>query len=406
MFALIVVSLIWIGWTVDYSEANPDAARLLETLFTGYNKLIRPVDHFRKVLTVKLKLKLSQLLDVVSLSISILISLTLFFLLLVEIIPSTSLVMPLIGLYLLFVMVVITLSIGVTVVTLNVRYRSPNTHQLPNWARTVFTKLLPWLLRMTRPSGYVYSKQQGGSHPSLPKPLVVPMECRVQLVSTVSGSNVPRTSWPRDEGDPLVKSITGPVEDAVDEALYIADFHRQLTVDNAIREDWRYIAQVLDRLFLVIFSLTCFLGTCYIILRAPVIYDTRPPLEYGRPKTNFETGQKRPALNAAIWSNVRSHFAHRLGPAVKRLRRWSQDETKTLAKQPADMDACRRRPSPGDPRGTLRSRRRSRWSPKTLLIIFVTSGLDPVARPIFRRPPLRGYLRSCWEVIVVTFFGR
>ena len=52
----------------------------------------------------------------VMLSISILISLTVFFLLLVEIIPSTSLVMPLIGMYLLFTMVMVCCSIAVTVV--------------------------------------------------------------------------------------------------------------------------------------------------------------------------------------------------------------------------------------------------------------------------------------------------
>lgn len=58
----------------------------------------------------------------VSLSISILISLTVFFLLLVEIIPSTSTVMPLIGKYLLFTMVMVSLSIAFTVVSFATKF--------------------------------------------------------------------------------------------------------------------------------------------------------------------------------------------------------------------------------------------------------------------------------------------
>ncbi|RWS22863.1 acetylcholine receptor subunit alpha-like protein, partial [Leptotrombidium deliense] len=55
----------------------------------------------------------------VTLSISILVSLTLFFLLLAEIIPPTSLAVPLLGKYLLFTMILVTLSICVTVGVLN-----------------------------------------------------------------------------------------------------------------------------------------------------------------------------------------------------------------------------------------------------------------------------------------------
>ena len=59
----------------------------------------------------------------VTLCISILLSLTVFFLLLAEIIPPTSLAVPLLGKYLLFTMILVTLSITVTVGVLNVHFR-------------------------------------------------------------------------------------------------------------------------------------------------------------------------------------------------------------------------------------------------------------------------------------------
>ncbi|CAD1474432.1 unnamed protein product, partial [Heterotrigona itama] len=74
----------------------------------------------------------------VSLSISILLSLTVFFLLLAEIIPPTSLTVPLLGKYLLFTMVLVTLSVVVTIAVLNVNFRSPVTHRMAKWVRVVF----------------------------------------------------------------------------------------------------------------------------------------------------------------------------------------------------------------------------------------------------------------------------
>lgn len=123
----------------------------------------------------------------VTLSISILISLHVFFLLVVEIIPPTSLVVPLLGKYLVFAMILVSIrlvdvlirnpwrincihkvffsfffalyqcvrvindSICVTVVVLNVHFRSPQTHRMAPWVRRVFIHILPRLLAMRRP---------------------------------------------------------------------------------------------------------------------------------------------------------------------------------------------------------------------------------------------------------------
>jgi nicotinic acetylcholine receptor len=44
---------------------NPDAKRLYDDLLSNYNKLVRPVVNTSDVLRVCIKLKLSQLIDVV-----------------------------------------------------------------------------------------------------------------------------------------------------------------------------------------------------------------------------------------------------------------------------------------------------------------------------------------------------
>lgn len=87
----------------------------------------------------------------VTLCISVLLSLTVFLLVITETIPSTSLVIPLIGEYLLFTMIFVTLSIVITVFVLNVHYRTPKTHTMPCWVKRVFLELLPRVMFMTRP---------------------------------------------------------------------------------------------------------------------------------------------------------------------------------------------------------------------------------------------------------------
>uniref|UniRef100_A0A4W5PYG6 Cholinergic receptor, nicotinic, alpha 2a (neuronal) n=1 Tax=Hucho hucho TaxID=62062 RepID=A0A4W5PYG6_9TELE len=87
----------------------------------------------------------------ITLCISVLLSLTVFLLLITEIIPSTSLVIPLIGEYLLFTMIFVTLSIVITVFVLNVHHRSSATHTMPRWVRTLFLSAIPRWLCMKRP---------------------------------------------------------------------------------------------------------------------------------------------------------------------------------------------------------------------------------------------------------------
>jgi len=74
-----------------------------------------------------------------SLSINVLLSLTVFFLMLAEIIPQNSLVVPLLTQYLLFTMALVASSVILTAITYNIHFRSSSTHVMPDWTRKVCT---------------------------------------------------------------------------------------------------------------------------------------------------------------------------------------------------------------------------------------------------------------------------
>jgi len=314
----------------------------------------------------------------VSLSISILLSLTVFFLLLAEIIPPTSLVVPLLGKFVLFTMILDTFSICVTVVVLNVHFRSPQTHTMAPWVRRVFIHILPRLLVMRRPgqeaknpimrkynqnkiknsaSGRIedYILEQamltsGGAGPEsavtgkmlqgflLPPPpppgghnsthhhsqqehllsshqdadhaAAVALTAdrgtgyalhakhnNVQHSRHQSGAHSPDSANSDLNNDVFAETrsncqLHGPeqgvrgtgdecpeINRALDGVRYIAECTMREEESVKVKEDWKYVAMVLDRLFLWIFTVAVLVGSAGIILQAPALYDTREAID-------------------------------------------------------------------------------------------------------------------------------
>ncbi|XP_062380405.1 neuronal acetylcholine receptor subunit alpha-3-like [Sardina pilchardus] len=230
----------------------------------------------------------------VTLCISVLLSLTVFLLVITETIPSTSLVIPLIGEYLLFTMIFVTLSIVITVFVLNVHYRTPTTHTMPAWVRSVFLCQLPRVLLMRRPIDQQERKvaqkesleaEKGGSEKGRKTKKRSSAGCQDGGMNCVEGGGV-GVEGVKGGGRPAAggeveaakvgRALTAPpavnavvafsvvspeIKQAIESVKYIAENMRSRNKAKEVEDDWKYVAMVIDRIFLWVFVTVCVLGT-------------------------------------------------------------------------------------------------------------------------------------------------
>jgi len=286
----------------------------------------------------------------VSLSISILLSLTVFFLLLAEIIPPTSLAVPLLGKYLLFTMILVTLSVVVTIGVLNVNFRTPATHKMAPWVRKAFIDFLPKYLFIERPppqpmtedppavssasaeinagfnivfpetleernsvsrllnhaqyDGGGFRLGPPGDHTSLHLQPALTLQLdkftpdRQVAMYTNGGNNGNYRSVDGNRVAMYGNKCNGDscrfdsgfrdsgqleqephLEKAINAVRFVAQHVKNQDRYNKVSDDWKYVAMVLDRILLWLFSFACVAGTCGIILVAPSLYDTRIPID-------------------------------------------------------------------------------------------------------------------------------
>ncbi|XP_041835220.1 neuronal acetylcholine receptor subunit alpha-2-like [Melanotaenia boesemani] len=251
----------------------------------------------------------------ITLCISVLLSLTVFLLLITEIIPSTSLVIPLIGEYLLFTMIFVTLSIIITVFVLNVHHRSSETHTMPRWVRRLFLSVVPHWLCMKRPlhvreyrltdnplnestwntqesiidfhgyqddSSYHQLNSFGtreevnfcklhvypGSHHLASFGMRISGQPGISFLSPSSPQPL-KLDWDathsriQSQSDSL---LSPSVLSAIEGVTYIAQHLRAEEADFLVKEDWKYVAMIVDRIFLWMFIIVCLLGTVGLFL--------------------------------------------------------------------------------------------------------------------------------------------
>ncbi|KAM4831894.1 neuronal acetylcholine receptor subunit beta-4 [Urocitellus parryii] len=230
-----------------------------------------------------------------TLCISVLLALTFFLLLISKIVPPTSLDVPLIGKYLMFTMVLVTFSIVTTVCVLNVHHRSPSTHTMAPWVKRCFLHKLPTFLFMKRlglhsspakaplPTQLYLTKTEATATsavgPASPSNLygnsmyfMNPAPAAPKSPAGSHSAGIPRDFRQRSSG-----RFRQDVQEALEGVSFIAQHMKSDDEDQNVIEDWKYVAMVVDRLFLWVFVLVCILGTVGLFL--PPLFLTHPPSE-------------------------------------------------------------------------------------------------------------------------------
>ncbi|VDM53806.1 unnamed protein product [Angiostrongylus costaricensis] len=151
---------------------------------------------------------------------------------------------------------------------------------MPKWVKLVFLKWLPRLLFMRRSlDDSENSFRKVSSRKTLGLTTLdgkIPLNLHEHRVSRDIGKSLGNAAV--DER--IQKLYYSPqVIKAFENICFIAELLKKKDRDDKIDEDWKYVAMVLDRLFLIIFSLACFTGTVLILLQAPTLYDDRNPID-------------------------------------------------------------------------------------------------------------------------------
>ncbi|KAG1669856.1 Neuronal acetylcholine receptor subunit alpha-7 [Nymphon striatum] len=222
--------------------------------------------------------------------VTILLSMTVFMLIVAETMPPTSDAVPLIGTYFACIMIMVAFSVVMTVVVLNYHHRNAESHTMPTWVKSVLLQWLPWILRMDRPGKRItrhtivmsskmkdLEMKERNSKSLMANVLDIDDDFRhMNNSTTLSGGPA---------GCCLLHPQHASLEESVSTIHSCNSIHRELIailtelkyVTNKMRNDsdaeetasdWKFGAMVVDRLCLILFSIFTVISTCVCILRA------------------------------------------------------------------------------------------------------------------------------------------
>ncbi|XP_077176605.1 neuronal acetylcholine receptor subunit alpha-7-like isoform X2 [Paroedura picta] len=227
----------------------------------------------------------------ISLGITVLLSLTVFMLLVAEVMPATSDSIPLIGQYFASTMGMVGLSVVATVFVLQYHHHDPDGGCMPRWVQVVVLRWGAWLLRMRQPGeepvgrphcapSLLSCSSENSDDGTTTKPRATPVVPNGNLPYAGSPTaplpakppKVPRPFLPSPE---LQASASEELLNApelgriLEELHYVAECFRGQDAAQAAGSQWKFAAAVIDRLCLVTFALIHIVCSISILMAAP-----------------------------------------------------------------------------------------------------------------------------------------
>ncbi|MEQ2230052.1 hypothetical protein ILYODFUR_025239, partial [Ilyodon furcidens] len=227
-----------------------------------------------------------------TLSISVLLAQSVFLLLISQRLPETSMSVPLIVKYLMFIMVLVTIVVLNCVVVLNLHFRTPSTHVMSEWTKKFFLERLPRILHMSHPAddepvwdgalprrsssvGYITAAEEYYSIKSRSELMFERQSERHGLSKRPTHASVLKP----EEGDGVTDQLYGEIKPAVDGANYIVKHMRNKNDYNEEKDNWSGIARTVDRLCLFLITPLMTFGTIIIFLMGICNHPPRLPFK-------------------------------------------------------------------------------------------------------------------------------
>ncbi|XP_007125086.2 acetylcholine receptor subunit delta [Physeter macrocephalus] len=237
-----------------------------------------------------------------SMAISVLLAQSVFLLLISKRLPATSMAIPLIGKFLLFGMVLVTMVVVICVIVLNVHFRTPSTHVLSEGVKKLFLETLPEVLHMSRPAedgpspgtlirrssslGYISKAEEYFSLKSRSDLMFEKQSERHGLARRLTTARRPPGGSEQDQ-----QELFSELKPAVDGANFIVSHMKDQNNYNEEKDCWNRIARTVDRLCLFVVTPIMVVGTAWIFLQGA--YNQPPPQPFPGDPFSYREQDKR-----------------------------------------------------------------------------------------------------------------